>query len=208
MSAVNGALWTLKIEAMFYLLVPLVVMGFRKYGRLRVLIILIICSVVYSAIMGSLASNAGSALYLELQRQLPGQLVYFLVGATGYYYFPLFAKNARWLFLLALAAFILKGWLPWEILQPFALGIAVIYFACIAPFAGNFGKYGDFSYGIYIVHFPILQLLIAYGLFDRQPWLMLLVASLLVLTTAFLLWHTVEKRFLRKSSHYVAVNKS
>jgi peptidoglycan/LPS O-acetylase OafA/YrhL len=60
--------------------------------------------------------------------------------------------------------------------------------------------------GYNIVCFPILQILIAYGLFRESPWTMLLVSGALVMTVAFLLWHFIEKPFLRKSSHYVAAN--
>jgi len=55
-------------------------------------------------------------------------------------------------------------------------------------------------------HFPILQLLVSHGLFEKHPWWMLLLAGTIIVTMAFFLWHLVEKRFLRKSSHYVVVN--
>jgi peptidoglycan/LPS O-acetylase OafA/YrhL len=206
LQAVNGALWTLKIEVMFYLFVPLAVMAFRKFGRLSVLIILYICSVIYSMSMGELADKTGSGLYLELQRQLPGQITFFIVGAAGYYYFPYLAKYAAWLVAVAIAAFLLQSWLPWIAVQPVALGVLIVYFACVIPCLGNFDKYGDFSYGIYIVHFPILQILTAYGLFKESPWTMLLVTIVLVMSLAFMLWHFIEKPFLRKPSHYVAEN--
>lgn len=204
--AVNGALWTLKIEVMFYLLVPLAVMAFRKFGRMQVLAILYICSVIYSVIMESLAGKTGSGFYLELQRQLPGQLAFFIAGAAGYYYFHYLAKYAALLVASAVAAFAMQAWLPWVAIQPAALGVLVVFFACVIPCLGNFGKYGDFSYGIYIVHFPILQTLVAYGLFKESPWSMLLLAGALVMTAAILLWHFIEKPFLRKSSHYVAAS--
>jgi peptidoglycan/LPS O-acetylase OafA/YrhL len=60
---------------------------------------------------------------------------------------------------------------------------------------------------MYIAHFPILQLLITYGYFNASPWRGLLIALALVMVVAFLLWHGVEKPFLRKSSHYVAADK-
>jgi peptidoglycan/LPS O-acetylase OafA/YrhL len=207
LQAIIGALWTLKIEVMFYLLVPVIAMAFRKFGRMRVMVLLYTCSVVYSMLMESMASKTGAGFYVELQRQLPGQLVFFLAGAAGYYYFQYLAKQAHWLALIAIAAFALKSWLPWVIVQPIALGVLVLYFACIVPSVGNFGKYGDFSYGIYIVHFPILQLMVSFRLFEKNPWLMLIVAGSMVVTVAFVLWHFVEKRFLRKSSHYVAANQ-
>lgn len=206
LQAVNGALWTLKIEVMFYLSVPLVVMAFRKLGRMPVLLTLYICSVIYSVGMEGLAGKTGSGFYLELQRQLPGQLAYFIAGAAGYYYFRYLSKYAAWLAVMAVAAFVLQAWLPWAAIQPAALGVLVVFFACVVPCLGNFGKYGDFSYGIYIVHFPILQTLIAYGWFKESPWAMLLLAGALVIAVAFLLWHFIEKPFLRKSSHYVAAS--
>ncbi|NOT66647.1 MAG: acyltransferase [Methylotenera sp.] len=204
--AVNGALWTLKIEVMFYLFVPFAVMAFCKFGRIAVLATLYITSVLYSIIIFELAKRTGIDAYLELQRQLPGQLTYFIAGAACYYYFECFSKNSVWLVPLATLTLLLQTWLPWLVIEPVALGIFVIYFACVFPNIGNFGKYGDFSYGMYIVHFPILQVLISCGLFKRSPWLALGVSGLLILTTAFLMWHLIEKPFLSKSTHYVAVS--
>jgi peptidoglycan/LPS O-acetylase OafA/YrhL len=207
LQAVNGALWTLKIEVMFYLLVPLAVMAFTRLGRLPVLMVMYVGSVIYSAAMGALAAQSGSGLYLELQRQLPGQLCFFVAGAAGYYYFHYLSRYALPLMATAVAAFMLQLWLPWIVVQPLALGIVVVYVACIFPRLGNFGRYGDFSYGIYIVHFPILQLLIAYGAFEGAPWLALLTAMAIVMVAAILLWHFIEKPFLRRSSHYVATDR-
>jgi peptidoglycan/LPS O-acetylase OafA/YrhL len=206
LQAINGALWTLKIEVMFYLFVPFAVMAFRKFDRLGVILILYIASVLYSFTMFGMATKYGAGIYNELQRQLPGQLAFFMVGAAGYYYYSYLAKYAVWLVVLAVGAFVFKASLPWLVVEPIALAILVVYFACIFPCIGNFGKYGDFSYGIYIVHFPILQVFISYGFFKNSPLLALGVSGLLILTVAVLLWHFVEKLFLRKSSHYVAVS--
>lgn len=208
LQAVNGALWTLKIEVMFYLFVPFAVMAFRKFGRHAMMAVFYIASILYAIIMADLARRTGLSLYVELQRQLPGQLAFFIAGAAGYYYFQYLAKYGSWLALLALLMFVLQAWLPWVVIEPIALAIIVVYFACVVPCIGNFGKYGDFSYGMYIVHFPILQLLISYGFFKESPWLMLGVAALLIMMVAFLFWHFIEKRFLRKSSHYLAASRS
>ena len=137
---------------MFYLFVPLAVMAFRKFGRLAVIIALYIASVLYSVIIMELVRRTGIDSYMELQLQLPRQLTFFLTGAVCYYYFQYLTKYGLWLLVLAMTAFVLKAWLPWVAIEPFALAIVVVYFACIFPSIGHFGKYGDFSYGIYIVH--------------------------------------------------------
>lgn len=206
--AVNGALWTLKIEAMFYIAVPLVVFCFNRFGRLPVMLLLFFSSVSYSYVLFAMAQYHGGGAFLELQRQLPGQLTFFIVGAAGYYYFEVFKKYSLYLVVLAFAAFLFKAHLPWIVLEPLALGVLVIYFATIFPYLGDFGKYGDFSYGIYILHFPILQLLIANHLFAESPILFITVTGALVLSSSVLLWHFIEKPFLRKSSHYVAKHGS
>jgi peptidoglycan/LPS O-acetylase OafA/YrhL len=204
--AVNGALWTLKIEVMFYLFVPLAVMSFRKYGRFYVMLLLYILSILYSFSMSEMARRTGHDFYLELQRQLPGQIAFFMAGAMGYYYFPQLVKYKKWLIAISLFSFVFQLWLPWIVVQPIALGILVISFACFFPYIGNFGKFGDFSYGIYVVHFPVIQLLIAFGLFNQSPWIAICFAGLLVISVAVSFWHFIEKPFLQKSYHYVAAS--
>ena len=80
MPAVNGALWTLKIEAMFYLSVPFFVFLFRRFARLPILVLVYCLSVAYAGLMATLAERTGSGMYVELGRQLPGQLSYFMSG--------------------------------------------------------------------------------------------------------------------------------
>jgi peptidoglycan/LPS O-acetylase OafA/YrhL len=72
---------------------------------------------------------------------------------------------------------------------------------------GNFGKYGDLSYGIYILHFPVIQWLVSVGLYRESPFGALAATIVVVLTLAFASWHWVEKPFLRKTSHYVVAEQ-
>ena len=71
-------------------------------------------------------------------------------------------------------------------------------------YLGNFGRFGDFSYGFYILHFPVIQLFLHFGWLREAPWLYLLAIILTTLIGAIGLWHAVEKRFLFRSSHYIA----
>lgn len=80
---VNGALWTLKVEVMFYAAVPVIAWLCRRLGTALVLLGLYLASVAYYLILGQLAEAHGSQLYAQLQRQLPGQLSYFVAGGAG-----------------------------------------------------------------------------------------------------------------------------
>lgn len=206
LQAVNGALWTLKIEVLFYLLVPAIVWLFDKLGRARVMVFIYLASLAYSFAMEWLSASTGHGFYLELQRQLPGQLTFFMAGAAAYYYFPLLLKHKAWMVLLAILAYLLRDDLPWQVVQPMAIGVIVIYMACLLPYLGNFGRYGDFSYGIYILHFPILQTLIAFQVFEQWALGGLVVAGVATLSAAAFFWHLIEKPFLKRSSHFVVAD--
>lgn len=205
--AVNGALWTLKIEVLFYLSVPLFVFLFNRLGRLKVIIGIYILSVGYVALCSWLAERTGLNIYLKLGRQLPGQLSYFIAGAFFYYYLPTFERRVDYFLLCSVA--MLAASLYWQIplFEPFALATVVLFFALFI-YLGNFGKYGDFSYGIYILHFPIIQCFIHFGWFSNAPWFFLLSVVLATLIAAIAMWHLVEKRFLSSKSHYVSVTTS
>ena len=201
---VNGALWTLKIEVMFYLAVPMIVFCFNRFGRLSTMIGLFLFSIYYSLFLLRLNTIHHATYLVELQRQLPGQLTFFMVGAAGYYYSEFFKKYSGYFLFLALLSFALKAYLPWLFFEPITLGILVIYLALVFPYLGRFGKHGDFSYGIYILHFPILQLFISNHFFEGSPITFLISAGLTVLFCSILLWRFVEKPFLKKNSHYAA----
>jgi len=71
---------------------------------------------------------------------------------------------------------------------------ALLYVARSSRFAG-WGRWGDVSYGIYLLNMPVLQVLIS--LFGLRPWIIGPAAFVIVLLLAFLLWHVVESPALR-----------
>jgi peptidoglycan/LPS O-acetylase OafA/YrhL len=206
LNEVNGALWTLKIEVMFYAAVPLIAWAGRRLGRLPVLAALYVLSVAYVIVLSRMAQSTGSPVYIALARQLPGQLSYFMVGAFFFYYFDFFTRHATWFALAAIVLGVLSRFYPVTGLEPLWLGTLVVYFGFFF-YVGNFGRYGDFSYGIYILHFPIIQALVWLGLFAWSPFAALGMACALVVAAAAAMWHLVEKPFLNRTSHYVAATQ-
>jgi len=207
LAAVNGALWTLKIEAMFYLTVPLFVFLFRKFARLPILVFVYCLSVAYAELFAAVAERTGSGIYAELGRQLPGQLSYFMAGAFLYYFLPLFERRIGYFLAVAVSVLLVDMLFPLPILEPFALATLVVFFGLFL-YVGNFGKYGDFSYGVYILHFPAIQLLLHSGWFQGSPWYFLMAVILVTSSGAIAMWHLVEKRFLFRNSHYIAATSA
>jgi peptidoglycan/LPS O-acetylase OafA/YrhL len=207
LSAVNGALWTLKIEVMFYAAVPIIVFLLRRLGQLPVLVTLYLTSVAYASFLTLLAERLGSGLYLELARQLPGQLSYFMAGAFFYYYLPLFERRLPYFVAFASLALVVGLFYPIPLFEPFALATAVAFFG-LYFYVGNFGKYGDFSYGVYILHFPIIQLLLYANWFEDAPGYYMVAVVLTTFIGAAAMWHFVEKWFLFRSNYYVRATDS
>ncbi len=72
----------------------------------------------------------------------------------------------------------------------------VFYLAFLPSKLNSFGKYGDFSYGIYIYAFPVQQWLIdSLGLSLGVP-IMSILSFLLTLILAWFSWNFVEKKAL------------
>ncbi len=202
---VNGPLWTLKVEVMFYIAVPFIVWFARRFIRFPVLAVLIyVGSVAYHLTLSRLAAAHDSSFYDELARQLPGQMSFFIAGGLIDNGFVAFRKYRTVLVPASIAALALCaafGNLSLVYaLYPGALAILVIYACVLLPRLVNIGKYGDFSYGLYIVHYPILQTFGTLGLLAGTPLLRSLAAFACCFAAAVLSWHLIEKHWLRPSS--------
>ncbi len=208
MREVNGALWTLKIEVMFYALVPLLVLAVRRLKIAPVLAALYAASIAYALAMGAWHASGRCGLCAQLEHQLPAQLTCFLVGSALYLYRREAAGRWPALGALAVAAAVADAYFTQRFVHPAAepmwLGIAVVYAACEAPYLGNFARFGDLSYGTYIIHFPVIQTAVTLGWFARDPWPAFVSCVAITLAAAYASWHVVEKPFLSVRSHYRA----
>ncbi len=200
-TAVNGPLWTIKVEVMFYLSIPLIALLYPKLGKTKTLIAIFLLSVLYFYSMETLYSQTHNPLYGILIHQLPGQMMFFSAGALLYYHHDLFLKYKHQIFILAVIIYLVTKEVSVYPLYALSLSVMVVYLATGIRYLGHIAKYGDLSYGIYIWHFPLIQTFIALHFFDTNPWLAFLALTGLVLFISWLSWHLVEKPFLSKKSH-------
>ncbi|MDR2236792.1 MAG: acyltransferase [Chryseobacterium sp.] len=190
--AVNGALWTMKVEMCFYIAVPLMFLLFGKNNKYRntSLIVLYFLSLIYLN-------------YFEMQgkmsmaKQLPGSLCYFIGGMLIYFHFDQFIKYKNILFTIAIITVWIDLIFHIKLFSPIMISIIVLYIAYSFKFLNNFGKYGDFTYGIYIFHFPIIRVFETTGLFAHyNPYLMSIVCMFVVIGVGIASWHLFEKKFV------------
>jgi len=204
---VNGALWTLKIEVMFYLVLPVIAWGLT---RLRSawwvgIVSLVMAGLIWRGALLALDYSASA----QLARQLPGQMMYFAAGMALWRLLPLIRTQAGWLILIGSAALGAALLLPLlDVLRVLGLAALVAGIGFVRGPALNAARWGDISYGVYIVHFPIVQALVAFGVFETYGLLVgLTAATFLVVATSYLLWWWVERPALRRDSHYRTVSR-
>jgi peptidoglycan/LPS O-acetylase OafA/YrhL len=212
---VNGALWTLKIEVAFYLFVPVIHYLCRRFGTVIVVaaIFCFSCAWKYGFAwlesmdrMSSVSPLSGArSIYSELGAQFPAQLLYFTAGILLLLFFDQLKNHFAVISCLTACLFLLDHWLTKGTLDVLWISGLVFVFGFWRYF-GNFSKYGDFSYGVYIVHWPILQTMICFGLTRLPPAAFFLLSLSLVGLASALMWHLIESRFLKSSSHYRQVS--
>lgn len=194
---VNGALWTLKIEVMFYLVLPLLVWLLRAAGKHVWLVFLLIY-------VASEAWRFGlnSIEQYDLAHQLPGQMSFFITGMVLYR-----QHLSGWRIHAAglLGACLLAASIVSELAEPvraLGLGALVVWIATGWVRLPDPARFGDLSYGIYIVHFPIIQTIAVLGVFQIDRGLGVAAALTTLVIAALLLWHLIEKPALRADSAY------
>ena len=203
---INGALWTLKIEVMFYLVLPIIAWALARLGKYWWLGIAALILMAFAWVEWMMTLE--TALAPMLARQLPGQMMYFAAGIALWKMWPIARAQAVWFGLIGGAALALSLSIPGlEALRVLGLAGLVAGLAFGPGPALNVAAYGDVSYGVYIVHFPIVQMLVSVGVFTALGIVGgLVLSAILVILTSYALWWWVEKPALRRDSHYKIVS--
>jgi len=203
--AMDGALWTIKIEVMLYCCVPFMIFLFRRFGVKRAALALYLLSVVYVYYFTRVyTGRAGD----EIARQMPGQFAYFLIGAVLFIEKQLFFR-LKWIAVASVFVLIaVHGELARIFINPVAYGSIVIYFATSAIQSLGIGRYGDFSYGIYLFHFPIIQFLMSQGAYEANPWAAFCISLVSVSVVAVASWRLIESKVLMRNANGTSVQTS
>ena len=188
---VDGPLWTISIELRWYLI--LLAAGVAGLMRKRRLV---------------LASSAAFVLWyfvVETGVMTPQYKfgLFFCAGVC----LALFREDwQRWPFALlgisigaAVAACIFGNY---DLAVLCALPVSIVFAGTRStPVLNRFGRFGDFSFGVYIYAFPVQQTLVWAGGKDWSFAYGLTLAALITLACAALSWHLVERQALGLKRH-------
>lgn len=198
---VNGSLWTLPVECMFYILLP----AAAAVGLLRARAAwLLPCGAALALALG--VTFGGWDWDHQGWRLFPGghafsvfkEAVYFLAGA-GLWVYRARVPHSGALAAACVLLLIACAGRDYRLAAMYvALPYLVIYAALTPPLlARGLARTGDLSYGVYLFAFPVQQATVALrgGIITPLELLAWSLPPCLVL--AALSWHFVEKRALR-----------
>lgn len=206
-TAVNGSLWTMKVEIMLYITVPIVVwicdliyQKFRYKKALVIFSVIYIVSLAYRLVFTILFDITGREIFQILGRQFFGQLMFFYSGVFIYFVYDKFKQNLKFILPISLAFYIAVSFIPYLniIIGPIIVSCIVI---AISSFPGIVSKFNwnNLSYDIYLFHFPIIQVICQYKEYFplEGPWIFIVVATA-VLILSIISWRIIEKPFLSR----------
>ncbi len=201
---VNGSLWSISYE--FWCYIGVLLSGRAGWLMRRKLI----WAAFFIAILTSFVFRmfelhpGGSFLglifgYPPLYARL---LPFFLVGMAFHS-----LRGDRWLHgrgvLICGLGIIVASFVPQslQLLLPFTAAYILFWLAVLPiPYLSNFARHGDFSYGVYLYSFPLLQIVVALYGSKIEPLRLFMFAWPLSVAAGFLSWHLVERPFVRKKS--------
>lgn len=191
-TGVNGSLWTLIVEERLYLFMCLLFIIKKRTPAYFIYLIVVL-----------------NAFYLTNRFFFGSELVPYFTTAPFFYSLIFLNSSALYLlkagiekrpyvfFLTGVALSIIIALKPSAgFLNFYAIPLLVNGLAYIKGFLNRAGKWGDFTYGLYVFAFPVQQMLIA-GNRTQDPWHLFLWTLLIVFPLSVLSWHFIEKRFLQ-----------
>jgi peptidoglycan/LPS O-acetylase OafA/YrhL len=192
-NAVNGSLWTLVYEMIFYVVV--LVLGMTRRLRPWTVAALVILA-WYPELW------IGHSAFLQHWLAYSGDLFrFFGAGVLLYLLRDRVPLNGR-LALLATALLALSGWKGHPLSFPDTAAVVGPYLILWLAYQPHlrlprFSRFGDFSYGIYIYAFPVEQWAAHVFSPDIRAWKVCALSYPIIVVLAALSWHVVERPSLR-----------
>ena len=181
---INASLWTLKVEAMFYAVMPLLFLLWRRFG-VWPLVVLFVGSEIYAEYMLHLGKE-------PLSRQLPGVLRFIVAGMALYHYRDKFRISARTATVVCLIGLPLMQFRDFHLpswLLPFLTAPLIIMLATKVPVLWQ--PRVDLSYGLYLMHAPLIQFALLTGVF-RDSYIFMAGLALVTAGLAYVGYRFIE----------------
>ena len=205
--ALNGSLWTIKVELMLYFTVPILCFLYSTIGMKSTFVVTFAIGIAWFVYFSEIFFHPMGKI---ISYQFPGQLPFFALGSILGFFTLGRPKVVIGIALVTIIYFFNRGAIeaPYlQIVQMFIYPLIVVLLAESEKLSIGLGRFGDLSYGVYLFHFPTIQVFEHFALYTINPYLGFSLSIVVTLGLAFFSWHVVEKRCLKRSSHYIMVEK-
>lgn len=204
--APNGSLWTISVELQFYVFV-LLVWGWLKKKGLLTWTVIIVCGVVLNIISGMFAKSvyAEMIVFKLFSISLFPYLYIFMIGAFMYRYLDTLLKILKHACVGGLAVAVILVGMKFVALCTgagyyvnivFGFLLAMLTIVLAYAFRQRIRIPFDISYGIYLYHMVIVNVMVECGMSGKLRYFMFALFG--SIACGFVSWYVVEKRWLKR----------
>jgi len=203
---INGSLWTISIELTFYILLPILVLFYKKSKSLIVVFFVISLAVWLYDLTSVKEIFYNKFLHVTI---IP-YLFLFIIGMGFYKFYNALAKYIQgtflwWLLIYAVFAGIIEFFditsnsvvvlVQWGVFSFFIFSFAFSF----QNLSKQLLRGNDYTYGVYIYHMLIINIFVQLKLVGQMEYLGYVI--LLSLASGMISWHFIEKPFLKLKKH-------
>lgn len=188
----NGSAWTLEYEFKAYIIVGVLglfgILAHRFLATGAAVAIIVLNAMTWARIgdLGAIHPALGNPYNAMLLAPFAMGMLFALWGDK----IPIDDRVAIFGLGVALMTYHVGGW---NIYGQYGFLYVLMWFAIRARWLTNWERFGDFSYGVYIFAWPIMQFAVYFGL-EKHGWLAYHLSVIACIhVVAFLSWHLIEK---------------
>lgn len=197
-NAVNGSLWTLAYEFSLYIVV-FMFLRLKLLEKKITILVLWTFMLLIRLYLGNkyFIYNYSTPYLLGLNiMYLFEWSLFFMAGMLFYLYRIYIKMHLAGLTVLIICYIISLHFGVARFTNYLLIPYAVFFFSLSKGKLNSFGKYGDFSYGLYVYAFPVQQLIVHIANGNVAPELLMFLTVLGTLPFAVLSWKLIEQKAL------------
>ena len=194
-TSVNGSLWTLSYEFTCYIVLFTVGILHILKNKWLGLSLLLLTLLLFFLYKNEIETHIPIVPFLGIHTsKLITFLLYFFTGSIFYQFRNEISFNWLGITIGLICTLLIKM----NVVPHLLLTAILPYFIIFFSFSKNikltkFGKFGDFSYGMYLYAFPIQQTIISIIPINTNSWICIFLFFLFIIPIAFLSWKYIEK---------------
>lgn len=202
LDVVNGSLWTMKVEWLLDLSVPLFVWVTcrMQWRREYVAMVIILSSIIVRGWIWHRYEVTGNAIYEILSRQFISQMGFFYMGMLLYFWRDKMSRHPEYVAAIGVLLYVVGPYLPYGhiYMAPIAVPLSVVGISMIGRTISRFTHVNCISYNIFLIHYPVIQLCLWLGLNSAPVWVSFATVLIVTVALAYLTNRYIDRPFTHR----------